>query len=240
MRVFGGNTYDDYYDNAMADFPVTSRIIHALACIICGAITKVLWPWKIEEGERLWKGGGQVVVMNHVSMLEAVATLISCWAHGVGCRPIYKSEFDKVPCAKWLFSRAGGIPVERGTADIKCVRRAEKALKRGECVLIYPEGTRIRSDEQPVEIHGGFALMARMAKAPVLPMAVVGAVDITPEGTHLKRLFWRVFLKCGEPVRFEDMSEGSRRERTEELERVAMERVYALRDELRAEHPGKH
>jgi 1-acyl-sn-glycerol-3-phosphate acyltransferase len=35
------------------------------------------------------------------------------------------------------------------------------------------------------------------------------------------------------------MTSEKRRERTEEMERVGMERVYALRSELRAEHPGK-
>jgi hypothetical protein len=35
------------------------------------------------------------------------------------------------------------------------------------------------------------------------------------------------------------MQSKGRRERTEEMERVGMERVYALRGELRAEHPGE-
>ena len=70
---------------------------------------------------------------------------------------------------RWAFSRVGGIPVERGTADMKCLRAAQHALQRGEDVLIFPEGTRIRSREIKPEVHGGFALIAQMGKAPVNP-----------------------------------------------------------------------
>ena len=240
MRAFAGNTYDDYYESPIAEFPLPARALLAFAACVVGAFTKVFWPWSFENSEKLWdEKRARVIVGNHVSMHEPVVTLISLWFHGIPCRPIYKSEFDKVPLAKWFFSRIGAIPVERGTADIKCVRRVERALKRGECVLVYPEGTRIRTDDQPVEIHGGFALMARMGKAPVQPTAVVGARQITVQGTPFKRLFWRVFLKAGDCIEFSEMTATGRKAQCEEMERVAMERVYALRDELRAEHPGK-
>ena len=49
------------------------------------------------------------------------------------------------------------------------------------------EGTRIRTDDQPVEVHGGFALIASMAKADIVPIAVCGFRDITPQGHHLMR-----------------------------------------------------
>ena len=162
------------------------------------------------------------------------------WFRGVAVRPIYKSEFDDNGLLNWLLPRMGGIPVERGTADVKAVKRAVACLKRDEPVLVFPEGTRIKTDDQPVEIHGGFALMARMAKVPVQPTAVVGARDIIRPGKKGVRLFWRVFLKAGDCVGFEDMTSTGRRERTEEMERVGMERVYDLREQLRQEHPGKH
>lgn len=230
-----------FYDNPMREFPLGSRILMGFIFSICGAFTKLVWPWTIENADRLWKAeGGQVIVMNHVSMLDPVVIVCAAWFHGRRVRTIYKSEFDKVPMATWLFARAGAIPVKRGTADLKAVRLAERALKRGEDLLIFPEGTRIRTDDQEVEIHGGFALIARLAKAPVVPVGIVGARDITPQGTHFKRLFWRVFLRVGEPLRFSDLKSKKSKEQTAEMETLAMERVYELRDALRAEHPKKH
>ena len=243
MRAFAGNSFDDYYDHAMRDYPWTAKALLGFLVGVVGAATKVLWPWRIEGAERLWDasaegGKGRVIVMNHVSMLDPVVVFVSEWVHGRRVRCVYKSEFDKVKVATWLFTRAGAVPVRRGTADIKVVRRAQRALERGEDVLIFPEGTRVKADDEEVELHGGFALMAQLAKARVLPVAIVGARDITTRTRKVPH-FHRVFLKAGEPIGFDGIGAKGRKRQAAEMERVAMERVYALRDELRAEHPGK-
>lgn len=241
LHAFAGNSFEDYQEHGMREFPLPARIFMAVIVCFVAFWTKLLWPWKVEDAEYLEPDGetGRMVVMNHVSMHEPVALIVHLYFRGIRVRPIYKSEFEFHPIVTWLFSRAGGIPVERGTADMHAVRCARAALQRGEYVLVYPEGTRIRTDDQPVEIHGGFAVMAQLAKAGVVPMAVVGARQITPEGTHWKRLFWSVFLKAGKVINWSDLPEGKRKEQAMAMEKAAMDRVYSLRDELREEHPGK-
>lgn len=230
---------DVYYDGDMHEFPLGCRALLGASICVCGALSKILWPWKIENGEAMWNAeGGQMVIMNHVSMLDPVVLAVSDWAHGRRLRPIYKSEFDKHKIVNWFFARIGAIPVKRGTADIKAVRRAQRALQRGEDILVFPEGTRIRSDEQEVKIHAGFALMAQLAKAPVLPIAIVGARDGAPGGNKPLRPH-RIFMRAGEPITFDQLDVKGRKKQAAAMEKVAMERVYELRDQLRAEHPGK-
>lgn len=239
MKPFHGNSFDDYYDHGMHDYPWTSRGFIGFAVGVVGGVTKILWPWRIEDGQKLWNAdGGRVIVMNHVSMLEPVIMVVTEWVHGRRARAVYKSEFDKAKPLTWLFSRAGAFPVERGTADMKVVRRAREALKRGEDVLIYPEGTRIKSDDQEVTLHAGFALMAQLAKAPVLPVAVVGARNITTPTRKFPH-FHRVFVKVGDPITFADLNVKGRKQQAKAMEKAAMDRVYGLRTELRQEHPGK-
>lgn len=239
MHVFGDNTADDYYDHAIRDFPITSRALYGATILVCGALSKTLWPWHVENGEALWEAeGGHMLVMNHVSMIDPVLLAITDWMHGRRMRPIYKSEFDKHRIVKWFFARVGAIPVERGKADIKAVRRAQRALQRGEDVLVFPEGTRIYSDDQEVTIHGGFALMAQLAKAPVLPIAIVGARDGAPGGNKPLRP-GRIHLRVGEPITFEELGVKGRKKQATAMEDAAMRRVYALRDALRSSHPGK-
>lgn len=241
MRAFHHNSFDDYYEHDMRDYPLPGRMLIGALVGIVGGATKVLWPWRIETPEELWHTAdehGRVIVMNHTSMLEPVLVIVTEWVHGRRVRPIYKSEFDSFKPATWLFSRAGAIPVERGKADVKAVRRAQRALQRGEDVLIYPEGTRIKSDDEPVTLHAGFALMAQLGRANVLPMAIVGARDITTRTRKLPH-FHRVYLKVGEPITFASLGVKGRKKQATAMEKVATDAMYALRDELRREHPGK-
>ena len=253
MRAFAGNTFDDYYDHALSDHPLPGRLFIGAVVRILWVLTKLLWPWKIEHAERLTGDArGRVVIMNHQSMLDPVAVVTTMWmahvpvrivqsmldpvavvttmwmAH-VPVRIVYKSDFDKIGPATWLFSRAGGFPVERGTADMKTVRRARAMLMRGECVLIYPEGTRVRDDADE-RSHGGYAIMAQLAKAPVQPVAMIGA-------RHL-RFRSRVYMSVGEPIEWSELAAEKRKEQLAEMEREGMRRVYELRAELRREHPG--
>ena len=239
LHVFGHNTLEDYYEHPIREFPITSRALLAASIIVCGAVSKVFWHWTLENGEELWNAkGGQMVIMNHISMLDPIIIVVSGWAHGRRMRPIYKSEFDKHRFVTWFFARVGALPVKRGTADIKVVRRAQRALQNGEDVVIFPEGTRIRPGDTNVEIHGGFALIAQLAKAPVLPVAIVGASDGAPGGAKSLRPC-RVWMRAGKAITFDELNVKGRKKQAEAMEKVAMERVYALRDALRAEHPGR-
>lgn len=230
---------DRFYDEEMRKFPLRHRALYVATLIICGALSKLLWPWKLENGEELWNAeGGRMVIMSHVSMIDPVIIVISDWAHGRRMRPVYKSEFDKIKIAKWYFARIGAIPVKRGTADIKAVRRAQRAMQRGEDILVFPEGTRVYSDDQEVTIHAGFALMAQLAKVPVLPVAIVGARDGAPGGNKPLRPH-RIFMRAGKSITFDELGVKGRKKQAEAMEKAGMEQVYALRDELRKDHPGK-
>lgn len=232
---------EDYYDNGMLDYPVALCIFYYVVIAVLYAFTKLMWRWKVENAEALIAPGktGTVIICNHTSMAEVVALVPHIVRTGRRVRPIMKSEFNRNPIVKWFFGRVGGIPVDRGTADMKALRRAQHALQRGEDVLIYPEGTRIRTDDQPVEVHGGFALIAQMAKADIAPMAVCGFRDITPAGKHLMRPM-KTWMRVGERLSLADAPEGlSRRDRMQWFEDEAIRRMYAIRDELRVEHPGR-
>lgn len=232
---------DHYYDQGMRENAWQIRILYYVIITVLYVFSKVMWRWKMERAEIFEHEGttGAIIISNHTSMAEVVATVCDLVRRGHRVRPIMKSEFNKNPVVRWLFARVGGIPVDRGTADMKSLRRAQHALQRGEDVLIYPEGTRIRTDDQPVEVHGGFALIASMAKADIIPMAVCGFRDITRDGHHLMRPV-KTWMRAGDRVSFDDAPRNlKRKERAQWVEDEAIRRMYAIRDELRAEHPGR-
>ena len=231
-----------HYDRPMAEFPLHERIIYAIVMAVLWAFSKIMWRWNLEDAHKLHASGetGSVIICNHTSMAEVLPIVTSEWAAGRRVRPIFKSEFNKTGIVRWAFALAGGIPVDRGEADMSALRAAQHALQRGEDVLIFPEGTRIRTDDQPVVVHGGFALIAQMGKAPVAPMAACGFRDITPRGKKLMRPK-KCWMRAGDPLSPSDAPEGmKRRERTQWVEDEATRRMYGIRDELRAEHPGRY
>lgn len=239
MRAFAGNSFDDYYAQGIHEWPLPARLFLRLVIYVVGALSKILAPWTIENPERLWEDKrSRVLVMNHVSAIDPVIVVVSAYMHGIYTRPIFKDEFNSNIFMTWLFSRVGGIPVKRNTADISAVRKARGALERGECVLVFPEGTRIRDDE-PHEIHGGFALMAQLAGADVQPLAIVGARNIKPQGVLLPKPFCRVFVRVGECISYASLGEGKRKQLAEKMETRAWEEVCALKEQARADHPGK-
>ncbi len=240
MKLFSYST-EDYYDNGMRDYPVVIRAAYAVVLAILFVVSKAMWRCRIENVEAVSDSkGGVVLICNHTSMAEVVITVVELWRRGRRVRPLFKSEFAESAIVGWAFARVGGIVLNRGTADLKAVRRAQHALQRGEDVLIYPEGTRVRSDDQEVEMHGGFALIATMGKAPIVPAAVVGARDITPLGKHLPRPV-KVWIRAGEPVSLDDAPSGlKRREKSDWMESESIRRMLDLRAELLEEHPGRH
>ena len=230
MRAIAGNTLDDYYDHDIREHPLPGRLLIGAVVRILWVVTKILWPWCIENLELLTKDPrGRVIIMNHESMLDPVVVVVALWMAHVPVRIVYKSDFDRIRPAAWLFSRAGGFPVQRGTADMKTVRRARTMLMRGESVLIYPEGTRVRDDADQ-QAHGGYAIMAQLAKAPVQPVAIIGA-------RHLR--FRRpVYVRADKPIEWSQIAAEKRKEQLAEMERVGMARVYEIRDQLREDYPG--
>ena len=236
-------TNEELFDTPMAEFPAASRALYRVAIAVLTAISRLMWRWRVEDAEKLLPAPGaktgSVIICNHTSMAEVVAIVCHLVRSGRHVRAVGKAEFFENKLVAWAFTRAGAFPVRRGASDMKALRHASHALQRGEDLLIFPEGTRIRTDDQPVEVHGGFALIAQMAKAPVAPLAVCGFRDITPAGKKLMRPK-KCWLRAGEPLSLADApSELKRRERLAWLEREGMRRVYELRDALRAEHPGR-
>ncbi|HEX9027010.1 MAG TPA: lysophospholipid acyltransferase family protein [Clostridium sp.] len=71
------------------------------------------------------------------------------------------------------------IPIKPSSADKEAITKVVKALKGGDDVLIFPEGTRSRTGGM-IEGKKGILLFARMSKADIIPIGMAGTDKLLP------------------------------------------------------------
>ena len=104
------------------------------------------------------------------------------------------------------------------------------AVRRGECVVVYPEGTLTRDpDLWPMVGKTGAARIALATGAPVIPVGQWGAHEVLPPYTIRPRLVprKRVVMKVGDPVDLSDLSEAAGPHPSTEVINQATARIMA-------------
>src|ERR1700737_3031906 len=145
--------------------------------------------------EHLPRRGPLLLAANHRSFLDpfVIGTLVR--------RPVYymaKRELFEKRWQAWVLNGLGAFPVDRGAGDGAAMDTARAILERGDCVVVFPEGTRVRSGALG-EPRRGVGRLALETGAPVAPVAVIGTEDV--------RRGWRirppkVRVRVGAPLRF--------------------------------------
>ena len=86
--------------------------------------------------------GGVLVVSNHQSHFDPPLV-------GIGCprqmNYVARETLFGFRLFGWILKSVGGIPIDRDGFGLRGIKESLKLLKRGEMVLIFPEGTRTRT-----------------------------------------------------------------------------------------------
>jgi 1-acyl-sn-glycerol-3-phosphate acyltransferase len=195
--------------------------------------------------DRIPAEGGIVLTPNHNSYYDFLVMARVTWDARRPPRFLAKSDIFKVPVIGRVVRGAGQIPVYRqSAAAVSAMRDAVAAVNRGECVVVYPEGTLTRDPALwPMTGKTGAARIALATGCPVIPVAQWGAHRVLAPYTKRLRLFPRKKIRAlvGEPV---DLSDLMGRDPTVEVLRQATDRIMAaitaLLAELRDEEPPAH
>ena len=142
-----------------------------------GFITRILHPTTVEGMERLPKSG-VLLCPNHASnwdpILVALRLPINYRLHIMA-----KEELFHNPLLGWLLKKVGAFPVSRGNNDINAVKQSIQALKEGDNLLIFSEGTTIHdgvgyTDGLPAHAKAGVAMIGVRTGATLVPVFVDG------------------------------------------------------------------
>src|ERR687894_2545061 len=124
--------------------------------------------------EHIPQSGPLLLAANHRSFLDpfVLATMLR--------RPVYyvaKKELFSNRLQAWFLNALGAFPVDRGASDQEMLTTARAILDRGDVVLIFPEGTRIRPGGLGTPKRG-IGRLALESGVPVVPIAVMGTERI--------------------------------------------------------------
>jgi 1-acyl-sn-glycerol-3-phosphate acyltransferase len=164
--------------------------------------------------EHIPREGAVIIAANHRSFLDpfVIGTLVR--------RPVYfvaKAELFRHPLQAWWLSSLGAFPVDRGHGDRDALDTARRILERGDCVVIFPEGTRTRPGALG-NPKRGVGRLALETGAPIVPVAVIGTEDVRRDWRIRPR---KVRLRVGASLQFERVEEPS-----PQLARAVIDRVW--------------
>ena len=163
--------------------------------------------YRVIGTEHLVEGRAAVYCANHQSNIDQPVLFTAL-------RPqmhiLYKAELNSVPVLGRVFRLGGFIPVDRRNRESasRSIEAGAASLRAGNSFLIFPEGTRSRTDELLPFKKGGF-VMALRAGAPIVPVAVSGGRAAMQKGSWFIRPAM-VTVRIGAPIETAGMGVDSR------------------------------
>src|SRR5579872_4463662 len=128
-----------------------------------------VWRMRVRGAENVPKNGPLIVACNHVSYLDPPALGTACPRR---IEYMAKKQLFDIPVLGPLISALGAYPVDREGSAAAGIKRSVEVLRRGGAIGIFPEGT--RNLEGSTQARAGVALLASLARAPVVPARIVG------------------------------------------------------------------
>jgi 1-acyl-sn-glycerol-3-phosphate acyltransferase len=170
--------------------------------------------------------GGMVLASNHVSSLDPWPLGFPLWP-GRRLRFMGKSELFRWPLSV-ILDRGGAFPVKRGMQDREAIETAVELARKGDVVVMFPEGTRrqkgLRKKFRP-QAHTGSARIAMAAGVPLVPAAIAGT-------DRLSRLA-KLRVVYGSPVPLDDLRDEDHSHAARIATERLMERIHELEERLR-------
>ena len=181
------------------------------------ALRGILWVvgrWVVRGRENVPAEGPLLVVSNHRN--NADPPILGAGLARRRIRFMAKIELYKFPFG--IIPRLyGAFPVRRFDADIGALMQAERILRDGGVIGMFPEGTRSRTGRlgQP---HPGTALIALRSGAQVLPCAITGTERLKNPLVVLAKP--RITVTIGEPIVFERVKRPTEEQIAEATDRI--------------------
>ena len=186
---------DDSSNQKATQRSLPKRLWYDFLRVFCRLVGVVMFGIRVRRRDHVPASGGALVLSNHQSHLDPVLVGL---ASDRRLNYLARDTLFGFAPFRWLIKSLDAIPLDREGIGLGGLKETLKRLKRGEMVLIFPEGTRTR-DGEVGRFKPGFCALARRANVPLLPVGIDGAFDSWPRIQPLP-LPAMIHIQFGEPL----------------------------------------
>ena len=181
----------------------------------------VVYPSRVTGLENLPAEGGFILCLNHCSGFDPLYISAQIprkrYMHFLAKKELFSNKL----LAK-LITVLGGIPIDRGNADLNAVRASLQLVKDGKGLGIFPQGTRSR-DYSRTPMLPGASMIALRAGVPVIPAYIDGPY----------KPFRRMKMMIGKPLDFSDFGRRCDKDTMQAATDRIADAVWKMQDECR-------
>jgi 1-acyl-sn-glycerol-3-phosphate acyltransferase len=182
---------------------IASWFWYAMLWCPCYAIAQVWFRFRFSGKAVVPVEGPVLLVSNHQSNLDPVLVGIACPRQ---LKYLARQGLFFWPFSLWIRS-LGAVPIDRERGALAGIRTTLDLLKKGNAVLVFPEGSRT-PDGNLFPMLPGFCLLARRSGATIVPVGIVGAYHALKRGTIFARPH-PIRLAFGPPITKQQAAELS-------------------------------
>ncbi len=198
-----GKIFKEHLD---LDLP-KSWVTHNIMKNIAKVFLKLYFRLKGEGLENL-PDGPFILAPNHQSFFDGL--FVAVFLKNKLMKQTYfyaKEKHVKNKFLKLVAAKSNVIVMD--LTDLKTsLQKMAEVLKRGKNIIIFPEGTRTQTGEIG-DFKKTFAILSRELNVPIVPVAISGAYDALPRGTHFPKPWTKINVKFLKPVFPENLSYDS-------------------------------
>lgn len=198
------STTDSKKHDESYPFYLFRRLFYRFLRLSTRIITPLVFGMRVAGRHHLPASGGAMLLSTHQSMMDPVLVGLNC---NRSINYLARHTLFKNRAFSFLIRVLDAIEIDRERGGLSGLKEMLTRLKRGEAVLLFPEGTRTENgDVGPLK--PGFIPIARRAGVPLVPIAIVGAYECMPKGSKGIRPH-PIALVVGKPLTADEYADWS-------------------------------
>ena len=175
---------------------------------------KIVYRYEVVGKENIPKNGQVIICANHKSFLDPPLMMITT---GRYTRFLAKEELTKNKFLAILGKVFDVILVKKDSKEVIALKESLKTLKNGQCLALFPEGTR-NGLAKGEDVKDGAAFFAVRSGAPVIPCGIKGG----------EKGNWKVTITYGKPLDFSKYKGSKDKETLDKVTEEIMSNIIEL------------